>query len=85
MIRYETSKLPAGETITLSDYVGKMGEDQKDIYYLAAPSRELAEQSPYYEAMKVIDFLEIYLTFISIFLNRKEMLKFYFVTKLTMK
>lgn len=33
-------------------YVNTMKEDQKDIYYLAAPTRELAENSPYYEGLK---------------------------------
>ena len=29
-----------------------MNAGQRDIYYLAAPSRQLAENSPYYEALK---------------------------------
>ena len=29
-----------------------MKAGQRDIYYLAAPSRQLAENSPYYEALK---------------------------------
>ena len=29
-----------------------MKEGQRDIYYLAAPSRQLAESSPYFEALK---------------------------------
>lgn len=53
LVMYETSKLPAGEIISLAEYTSKMPSDQKDIYYLAAPSRELAESSPYYESMKV--------------------------------
>ena len=32
-----------------------MRAGQRDIYYLAAPSRQLAESSPYYEAMKKKD------------------------------
>lgn len=32
-----------------------MKEDQKEIYYIAAPSRALAENSPYYEGLKKKD------------------------------
>lgn len=32
-----------------------MKEEQKEIYYLAAPSRALAENSPYYEGLKKKD------------------------------
>ncbi|XP_042890511.1 heat shock protein 75 kDa, mitochondrial-like isoform X2 [Penaeus japonicus] len=52
LLRYESSATPAGEAVTLPEYIGRMAENQKDIYYLAAPSRELAESSPYFEALK---------------------------------
>ncbi|KAL7637037.1 UNVERIFIED_CONTAM: hypothetical protein RMT77_012795 [Armadillidium vulgare] len=52
LVMYESSKFGAGETVNLADYVGRMQSDQNDIYYLAAPSRELAESSPYLEAVK---------------------------------
>lgn len=32
-----------------------MKPGQRDIYYLAAPSRQLAESSPYFEALKTKD------------------------------
>ena len=32
-----------------------MKEGQRDIYYLASPSRQLAENSPYFEALKSKD------------------------------
>lgn len=54
LVLYESSVKPAGEKVTLPEYIGRMKEDQKDIFYLAAPSRELAETSPYFEALKVI-------------------------------
>lgn len=50
---YESSAKPSGEKVTLPEYIGRMADGQKDIYYLAAPSRELAETSPYFEALKV--------------------------------
>ena len=52
LLRFESSSLPAGETRTLPEYVANMKAGQRDIYYLAAPSRQLAENSPYYEALK---------------------------------
>ena len=37
------------------DYTGRMRAGQRDVYYLAAPSRQLAESSPYYEALRKKD------------------------------
>lgn len=53
LLIYESSAKPAGEKIALPEYISRMEGEQKDIYYLAAPSRELAETSPYFEALKV--------------------------------
>merc|ERR1719189_1184466 len=52
LLRFECSSLPAGETISIPEYVAKMKAGQRDIYYLCAPSRQLAETSPYYESLK---------------------------------
>ncbi|XP_075234414.1 TNF receptor associated protein 1 [Lycorma delicatula] len=52
LLRYESSNKPAGQTISFTDYCSKLQPGQKDIYYLSAPSRSLAESSPYFEAMK---------------------------------
>merc|ERR1712142_1167606 len=52
LLRFESSRKPAGETVSLADYVRGMANTQRDIYYLAAPTREMAENSPYLEAMK---------------------------------
>ena len=52
LLRYETSALPQGETTSLSDYAQRMSADQKEIYYLFAPSRKTAETSPYYESLR---------------------------------
>ncbi len=53
LLHYESSSLAPGEKVTLAEYCGRMKPGQRDIYYLAAPSRQLAESSPYYEALKV--------------------------------
>ncbi|KAJ8724941.1 hypothetical protein PYW07_015899 [Mythimna separata] len=55
LLRFESSKLPSGQRTSLSDYASRQKEDQRTIYYLAAPSRELAETSPYYESLKKRD------------------------------
>ncbi|KAG0728061.1 Heat shock protein, mitochondrial [Chionoecetes opilio] len=52
LLMYDTSAKPTGEKVTLPEYINQMQSDQKDIYYLAAPSRELAESSPYFESLK---------------------------------
>nr|XP_040235138.2 heat shock protein 75 kDa, mitochondrial [Anopheles coluzzii] len=51
LLRFETSKEP-NRTVSLPEYCQRQAEGQKDIYYLAAPNRTLAEASPYYESLK---------------------------------
>jgi len=55
LLRFESSQSAPGETVTIMDYAANMKAGQRDIYYLAAPSRQLAENSPYYEALKEKD------------------------------
>jgi molecular chaperone HtpG len=52
LLRYESSTTEKGKRTSLGDYVGRMGSDQKEIYYLLAPNREAAEASPYYEVFR---------------------------------
>ena len=52
LLRFECSSLPAGETISIPEYAAKMQAGQRDIYFLCAPSRQLAENSPYFESLK---------------------------------
>jgi TNF receptor-associated protein 1 len=52
LLRFEVSTRPAGELISLPEYCESMRAGQRDIYYLSAPSRQLAENSPYFEALK---------------------------------
>ena len=54
LLRFESSKSEEGKRISLETYCTNVGE-QKDIYYLAAPNRTLAESSPYYENLKKRD------------------------------
>jgi len=52
LLLYESSKYPAGEKVTIAEYCERIQAGQSKIYYLAAPSRELAERSPYFEVLK---------------------------------
>jgi TNF receptor-associated protein 1 len=49
LVRYESSTMAKGERTSLADYIKRMPQDQKEIYYLLTPSREAAETSPYFE------------------------------------
>jgi len=55
LLRFESSKLNPGELTSLSDYATRMKAGDRTIYFLSAPSRQLAETSPYYEALKKRD------------------------------
>lgn len=44
--------LPHPFQISLPEYCQRMKAGQRDVYYLAAPSRQLAEASPYFEAFR---------------------------------
>jgi TNF receptor-associated protein 1 len=52
LLRFESSALPAGTLTSFDEYVSRMPPGQKDIYYLVAPHRGIAEASPYMEAFK---------------------------------
>lgn len=52
LLRFESSALEAGKTTSLSDYVKRMPQEQKEIYYLIASDRKSAEESPFFEPFK---------------------------------
>jgi HSP90 family molecular chaperone len=52
LLRFESSRLPAGQTCSLDDYLSRMPATQKHIHFLCMPSRAVAETSPYYEQFK---------------------------------
>uniref|UniRef100_A0A3Q2PC80 Heat shock protein 75 kDa, mitochondrial n=1 Tax=Fundulus heteroclitus TaxID=8078 RepID=A0A3Q2PC80_FUNHE len=55
LLRFESSALPAGQHTNLMEYGSRMKAGTRNIYYLCAPNRHLAEHSPYFEAMKQKD------------------------------
>lgn len=53
LLRFDSSHNGTEQiSVSMPEYVQRMPETQKDIYYIAAPSRALAENSPYYEGLK---------------------------------
>jgi len=55
LLRFETNTTPKGTLVSLDEYLENMGKEQKDIYYLIAPSRGVAMASPYLEAFEGTD------------------------------
>jgi molecular chaperone HtpG len=49
-LRFESSASEPGQLISLTDYVERMPEAQKEIYFINGPSREAIEAGPYIEA-----------------------------------
>jgi len=59
LLRYQTS---ASETpIALADYVARMPEEQKEIYFISAGSREACLASPYYEGLQAKGYEVVFL------------------------
>jgi len=52
LLRMESSQLPAGKVTSLPEYLERMPKEQNEIYYLIVPSRDFAEQSPYFESFR---------------------------------
>lgn len=60
LLRFETSALEAGKTCSLDEYITRMPEDQKAIYYINGASREAIEAGPYVEALRARNIEVIY-------------------------
>jgi TNF receptor-associated protein 1 len=52
LLRFESNLTKSGELISLEEYVARMKEDQKAIYYISGSSREAIESGPYLEIFK---------------------------------
>ena len=61
LLRFESSLTEKGKLTSLEDYVSRMKEDQKEIYYLQSSSREAIENGPYLEAFKARNLEVLYL------------------------
>jgi TNF receptor-associated protein 1 len=62
LLRFESSRSEKGKLTSLADYVSRMPEGQKEIYFLLAPNREAGEASPYYEVFREKNWEVLFLT-----------------------
>ena len=52
LLRFESSLTEKTKSTSLTDYVSRMGSEQKEIYYLVGANRAAIESGPYLEAFK---------------------------------
>lgn len=62
LLRFESTKTTGGAFTSLRDYVSRMKEDQKEIYYVTGETREQAERNPNLEYFKKNDIEVLLLT-----------------------
>lgn len=52
LLRFSTTRHPEGQTVALQDYISRMPEKQKKIYYITAENVNAAQSSPQLEVFK---------------------------------
>lgn len=62
LMLFESTSTEAGSFVSLKEYVERMPESQKEIYYITGASRETLEQSPHLEAFRAKSFEVLFLT-----------------------
>ncbi|MBJ6799086.1 molecular chaperone HtpG [Geomonas propionica] len=62
LLLFESSKTEKGKLVSLKEYVERMPEGQKEIYFITGMSRESVENSPYMEALRKKDYEVLYMT-----------------------
>ncbi len=59
LLRYETSQ--SETAVGIADYIARMPEEQKEIYFITAANREACLASPYYEGLKAKNYEVLFL------------------------
>lgn len=62
LLRFESTFTEPGKLTSFADYIGRMKDNQKDIYVLYGMSRAQLEHSPYLDALKARGFEVAFLT-----------------------
>ncbi len=62
LVRFESSRTQEGDYVGLEEYVPRMKDGQKDIYYITGESRAAVDRSPHLEVFKTKDIEVLYLT-----------------------
>ena len=52
LLYFESSAQEKGKKTSLTDYISRMKEEQKEIYYITGQNRESIESGPYLEGFK---------------------------------
>jgi len=60
LLRFESSKTESGKLASFKEYVSRMKEKQKAIYYINGPTRDVIEAGPYVEAFRDRDIEVLY-------------------------
>lgn len=61
LLRFQSSLYPAGQLVSLQDYVSRMKDSQKEIYYACGPDRQTIDATPYIEAFSARGLEVLYL------------------------
>jgi len=61
LLRYPSSIAQDDQPASLAEYVSRMPDEQKDIYYVMGPNRSSVETSPYLEALQAKSYEVLYL------------------------
>jgi len=62
LVLFESTKTDAGAPVSLKEYVERMPEGQKEIYYITGTSRATVENSPHLEICRKKDYEVLFLT-----------------------